>query len=1132
LYLGPYYQIKSENVVAYYKTDGDGQGDPLAGEENEDGGGGKKKKKKKRRKKKKAEEEAAPAEDAAGADGGGGAGAGGEEPEGGERKLEVVEQEARVVSASVDGLVVVWGMVSGQILQKISASMGSTVKCLVTLRGPPSVIASGGDDQKIRIWTHGLDLMSYVASRVQHRFHYRIPPAQIMALQDAMRTSTAVYAEIRRQIVDDETVEAMEAEYEDEKQEEIERLARVQRAKNAERARKGLPPEEDHAETEEAGEKKKGGGGGGEEEGEEGEDSDLEAEEVEEVEVKKLVGLELLESIPDKRVPVNASWLPSVKGADSVGQRLRDVSGRPDMSASGRGVIQPLLLQPTDEIDREYDAYMQPDAEKAWRDGDTRGEGQGVRLLLEEAMEAKEIMKEILAPGYLDERILWDEKDKIDPATGEIQAEPLPLGVPERCPLRWCDGLYDPGLKSARRCMLKSLYFRSQLPALGEGAGAAYDGLFGGAGFHRNQCGWGGYRQITDACRLAVQCRNCHRLVAAIEHIKKLFTVKRIYNGFRRSPNSLGWACVTMVVVVKLPGGKKHLAEIQVQHARLAHARRMHATNHYHRIRGIVDKLAKAAALHYQTEIGGVIDSGAHWDVVHEGSTHLEQTRRTVECCVMHAIEETEGFHVRRQTQETRWWKEVEKNPSLNPALWTQAEAEKEAEAAASYGGRKGKKKEARKGQWGAITASAGGGWMERFHCNQVLEGHTGGVTCLALLGSVHEERPMLVSGSRDASIKVWNRHTNKCVTTLLGHRDGVLCIKLLRAPQPWVISGSLDKTIKLWTLNGDCLRSFHGHKDWVTSVEIVGSGEPFSKPMIASCSADRSVRVWEVETGTCTTTFEGHPSPVLQCTAYGAAKPVVISGHGSTPAVDLLVGAVGGTSGASGGGICWWGVGDEKCSRVADGVHDGDVTHLAIFDVDESEGKGKAKAIPGAEMLLTASNDGSCRVLDAWTSTMAGDGEGVDYGATTEGGGGGVENTDEDGGGEGGGGMDGEDGGGEGEGGGEEDEEEAAVVRNSLFVRAPRKPDDSTDPWSHSTDNSEGERDRSCAYSISATAGCLRCTEIDSTTGALGGQVYEHLMVREERISAISTDANGRQLIIGTEEGSVFIGARMHTFQ
>jgi WD40 repeat protein len=1104
-------KIKTENVVPYYKTDADGQGDPLAGEDEDGGSGGKKKKKKRRRKKKVVpapEAVLAPASSANAT-----AEAEAEDAEGA-NKLEVVEQEARVVSASVDGMVVVWAMDSGQILQKLTASMGSSIKCLATLRGPPSIIASGGDDKKVRIWTHSLDLMGYVASRIHHQFHYTVPPKTILALQDALRDSVAAYDEARRKIVDIETVEAMEAEYADEAQEEIERLARLKRARNAERARKGLPPEEEQPEQDEGKEDGEDEEDGEDSEGEEGEE--VEEEKVEEV---KLVGLDLLESIPDKRVPLNASWLPRAKGADAANQRLRDVMGRPDQSVSGRAVIQPLLLQPTEEIDREYDAYMQPDAEKAWRMGDTRGEGEGVRLLLDQACEAKEIMKEILAPGYADERILWDEKDKIDPGTGEVQTEPEPLGLPEKCPLRWCDGMYDPGLKSSRRIMLKSLYFRSQLPALGEGAGAGYDGIYGGAGTHRNQCGWGGYRQITDACRLAVQCRNCHRMVAAIEHLKKLFTVRRIHNGFRRRPNALGWACVTLVVVVKLSNGTKHLAEIQVQHARLAKAKRLHATDHYHRIRKVVDTMAKQAALTYQNQIEGAIDDGEHWDIVHEGSTHLEQTRRTVESFVLQAIEETEGYHVRRQTQEKRWWKEVEKDESLNPADKTQAEAETEALAEAAGGGLRKGAKEGRKPRYGAMQASPGGGWMERFHCNQVLEGHTGGVTCVAILGSVHEERPMLVSGSRDATIKVWNRHTNKCVTTMIGHRDGVLCIKLLRAPHPWIISGSLDKTLKLWTIKGDCLRSFHGHKDWVTSVEIVGSGEPFAKPMIASCSADRSVRVWEVETGTCTTTFAGHPSPVLQCTTYGAAKPYIISAHGAAP------GEPAGT--ASSGGIRWWGVGDEQCSKVVDEAHEGDVTHLEVFNVDESAGKGKAKAIPGTEMLLTASNDGSCRVLDAWTSGVI-DCAGIEYGeGQSEESGGGAEEGMGDGEGDGMSedGMGGEDGG-----EGTEEDGDTAVVQCSLFVRAPRRPDDSTDPWS--APGSDGAEDRASAYSISATSGCLRCTQINSTTGALEGQVYEQLMVPEERISVISTDANGRQLVIGTEEGSVFIGARMHTFQ
>jgi len=69
------------------------------------------------------------------------------------------------------------------------------------------------------------------------------------------------------------------------------------------------------------------------------------------------------------------------------------------------------------------------------------------------------------------------------------------------------------------------------------------------------------------------------------------------------------------------------------------------------------------------------------------------------------------------------------------------------------------------------------------------------------------------------------------------------------------IISGSRDKTIRLWdTESGSCLRVLEGHSGWVGDVAWDPSGR-----YILSGSQDATVRAWDVETGRCLCVFRGH---------------------------------------------------------------------------------------------------------------------------------------------------------------------------------------------------------------------------------------------------------------------------------
>ncbi|HYX13349.1 MAG TPA: WD40 repeat domain-containing protein [Nostoc sp.] len=117
------------------------------------------------------------------------------------------------------------------------------------------------------------------------------------------------------------------------------------------------------------------------------------------------------------------------------------------------------------------------------------------------------------------------------------------------------------------------------------------------------------------------------------------------------------------------------------------------------------------------------------------------------------------------------------------------------------------------------------------------LMGHSHIVRSLA----ISADGKMLVSGSWDQTIKVWQLETGELLHTLKGHRDRVYAIAL--SPDGQIIaSGSADKTIKLWHLQtGELLGTFTGHGNIVTALAFTASGE-----MLVSGSLDKTIKIWQ----------------------------------------------------------------------------------------------------------------------------------------------------------------------------------------------------------------------------------------------------------------------------------------------
>ncbi|KAF8589938.1 WD40 repeat-like protein [Ramaria rubella] len=95
---------------------------------------------------------------------------------------------------------------------------------------------------------------------------------------------------------------------------------------------------------------------------------------------------------------------------------------------------------------------------------------------------------------------------------------------------------------------------------------------------------------------------------------------------------------------------------------------------------------------------------------------------------------------------------------------------------------------------------------------------------------------PVLVSGSLDNTIKVWDVETGKSTKTLFGHIEGVWAIACDKLR---MVSGSHDRTIKVWVREeGRCMATLVGHRGAVTCLSL-------GDDKIVSGSDDGDVKIW-----------------------------------------------------------------------------------------------------------------------------------------------------------------------------------------------------------------------------------------------------------------------------------------------
>jgi len=103
------------------------------------------------------------------------------------------------------------------------------------------------------------------------------------------------------------------------------------------------------------------------------------------------------------------------------------------------------------------------------------------------------------------------------------------------------------------------------------------------------------------------------------------------------------------------------------------------------------------------------------------------------------------------------------------------------------------------------------------------------------------------LSGSWDNSLRLWDIQAGTTARRFVGHKKDVLSVAF-SADNRQIVSASRDGTIKLWNTLGECKYTIEEncHSLWPSCVKFSPSSQ---KSMVVSCGWDKLVKVWDLST-------------------------------------------------------------------------------------------------------------------------------------------------------------------------------------------------------------------------------------------------------------------------------------------
>lgn len=132
--------------------------------------------------------------------------------------------------------------------------------------------------------------------------------------------------------------------------------------------------------------------------------------------------------------------------------------------------------------------------------------------------------------------------------------------------------------------------------------------------------------------------------------------------------------------------------------------------------------------------------------------------------------------------------------------------------------------------------------WQPNFNNVNIIAGHASGIRDIAF--SPNDSK--FLTASDDSTLKIWNFNNGKEERTLTGHHWEVKSADW-HPTLGLIVSGSKDNLVKLWDPRvANCITTLHGFKHTVNKTRFQPTG---TKRLLASVSRDGSCRIFDIRT-------------------------------------------------------------------------------------------------------------------------------------------------------------------------------------------------------------------------------------------------------------------------------------------